>query len=669
MLFNFTNHTQYIRAQSDPFSSANSCNKLSTSGVTASGADPLHPPIHSVDQNIDTRWSNLGLGSWIQFDLGQLNVICSVGINWYRGDERVNTFDISISSDGKSFTNVFSGKSGMSLDEQKYDIQSETAKFVRITVSGNTQNNWVSIAEVKIYGNKPISESCAPSPIMEVSGPGRDSAYPPVNAIDGNLNSIWSYYGSGSYIDLDLGLKKNICSIEIAWFKGDERQNNFEISTSLDEKSYDTVLSTKSSGKSLSFEKYSLPAGKLAQFIRITVNGNTQNNYTSIAEIKVNVGQSQHEQTCVDKVFRNIKTSGSQSSFPGLNVVDGALDTRWSNYGQNSWIQFDLGVINKICSVNIAWYNGNERQNNFVISSSADGVNFVNIFSANSSGTTASLEKYDVPDTNARYLRITVNGNTQNLWASITEVSIGIVSATGSNFIIGAAGDWGSSRNDNWKKTVQGMADNEVQLALGLGDYSYGSVSEFKPVVDGLKGLGIQMKGARGDHDSDSYATLFGQPSMQYGFDAGPARIILIDSYKSPTSNAAFLEKELVATSQPWKIVVVTTPLYTSPSTHPADEAQRQALQPLFDKYRVNLVMWGDNHNYERIKFPDKPTLFIQSGTGGRSHYSFDGKISASLYQNDKDFGFTKIIIDASSLSGQFISHGGSVLDNFKITK
>ncbi|MGB8163073.1 MAG: discoidin domain-containing protein, partial [Nitrososphaeraceae archaeon] len=346
------------------------------------------------------------------------------------------------------------------------------------------------------------------------------------------------------------------------------------------------------------------------------------------------------------------------------------LNTRWSNNGVGSWIQLDLGTSKNICSVKIAWYKGNERQNNFVISTSTDGIKFSNILSSKSSGSTLNFEKYDIADTNARYIRITVNGNTQNSYASITEISINVISISSSTaYSIGAAGDWGSARNDNWRKTVKLMVDNKVNLALGLGDYSYGSVNDFQPVFDELKKAGIPMKGAHADHDSYSYAELFGQPSMVYAFDAGSARIILLDSYKSPSSNAEFLEKELKATRQPWKIVVVTTPLYTSPSNHDPDDEQTNALQPLLDKYGVDLVLWGDNHNYERIKFPNKHTVFIQSGTGGESHYEFDGQIKESAYQNDNDFGITKITINSKTLSGQFISDSGKILDTFNISK
>ena len=40
------------------------------------------------------------------------------------------------------------------------------------------------------------------------------------------------------------------------------------------------------------------------------------------------------------------------------------------------------------------------------------------------SGETTGLEPYNVPDTMGRYMRITVTDNSENNWASITEVKI-----------------------------------------------------------------------------------------------------------------------------------------------------------------------------------------------------------------------------------------------------
>jgi hypothetical protein len=46
------------------------------------------------------------------------------------------------------------------------------------------------------------------------------------------------------------------------------------------------------------------------------------------------------------------------------------------------------------------------------------------VFNGDSSGTTVSSEKYTISNTNARYVRVTVNGNTLNNWASIYDLKI-----------------------------------------------------------------------------------------------------------------------------------------------------------------------------------------------------------------------------------------------------
>jgi hypothetical protein len=129
------------------------CQQLSIASITASGNDG-HIPANALDNKLNTRWSNLGVGSFIQADLGGEQTICSVDIAWYRGNLRVNNFVISVSIDGSSFTNVFTGKSsGTTLSLEKYTLpKSVSAKFVRVTVNGNTENNWASITELSVEG-------------------------------------------------------------------------------------------------------------------------------------------------------------------------------------------------------------------------------------------------------------------------------------------------------------------------------------------------------------------------------------------------------------------------------------------------------------------------------------------------------------------------------------
>jgi F5/8 type C domain len=119
----------------------------------------------------------------------------------------------------------------------------------------------------------------------------------------------------------------------------------------------------------------------------------------------------------------SVTASGSDGNLPS-NVVDNSLSTRWSNQGIGSWIRVDLGSTKTICSVEIAWYRGNIRQSDFVIAVSSDGNSFTNVFSGRSSGTTLNPENYNFADVDARYVRITVNGNTENTYASITEINV-----------------------------------------------------------------------------------------------------------------------------------------------------------------------------------------------------------------------------------------------------
>ena len=129
-------------------------------------------------------------------------------------------------------------------------------------------------------------------------------------------------------------------------------------------------------------------------------------------------------QSCSNNLpISGVTASGNDGNVP-INVLDNNLGTRWSSNGIGQFITADLGSSRNICSVDIAWYNGNTRQNHFVISTSTDGATFANKFSGDSSGTTLNSEKYVIPATDARYLRVTVNGNTVNNWASITELDI-----------------------------------------------------------------------------------------------------------------------------------------------------------------------------------------------------------------------------------------------------
>jgi hypothetical protein len=113
-------------------------------------------PKNAYDNNLETRWSHEGSDSWIQLDLGTRNLICSVDIAWYKGDERSNDFSISLSNDGNSFEKVYQGtSSGTSLSPEIYDFANAPARFVKVSVYKNTDDfsdltDWAAITEIKV---------------------------------------------------------------------------------------------------------------------------------------------------------------------------------------------------------------------------------------------------------------------------------------------------------------------------------------------------------------------------------------------------------------------------------------------------------------------------------------------------------------------------------------
>lgn len=126
---------------------------------------------------------------------------------------------------------------------------------------------------------------------------------------------------------------------------------------------------------------------------------------------------------CTPLAVSSVIASGNDGDLPE-NTLDGRLDTRWSSLGKGSWIDYDLGTVAKVGGVSVAWHQGNLRRNDFVVSTSNDGVHYNAVYSGKSSGTTVDAETYRFDPRKARRVRITVNGNNLNDWASIAEARV-----------------------------------------------------------------------------------------------------------------------------------------------------------------------------------------------------------------------------------------------------
>lgn len=128
---------------------ASNCTQLTPTSVLASGNESGNGPANTLDNNLNTRWSNLGKGSFIDYDLGSLKTVSGVTVAWHEGNKQINNFILTTTLDGITYTQVYSGQNKPTLSAETYPFAARTARRVRITVMGNNLNQWASIAEAR----------------------------------------------------------------------------------------------------------------------------------------------------------------------------------------------------------------------------------------------------------------------------------------------------------------------------------------------------------------------------------------------------------------------------------------------------------------------------------------------------------------------------------------
>lgn len=130
--------------------------------VTATEMSDTGPEL-STDGDMFTSWTAEGvLNIWITWELDKVQMVPGISIAFLKGDERQASFDIQVSEDGKSFTNVISGvlSAGDTLDYETFAFPSTVrAKYIKLIGYGNSTNFWNNIAEVKFPKELPKEES------------------------------------------------------------------------------------------------------------------------------------------------------------------------------------------------------------------------------------------------------------------------------------------------------------------------------------------------------------------------------------------------------------------------------------------------------------------------------------------------------------------------------
>ncbi len=238
-------------------------------------------------------------------------------------------------------------------------------------------------------------------------------------------------------------------------------------------------------------------------------------------------------------------------------------------------------------------------------------------------------------------------------------------------------------------------AENPLpSFILDSGDYtSFGQSEEW---VDWLaavhaSGLAIPRLTTFGNHEiiEKNYYGLMSLPPENeekfYALDYGPLLIICLNTGFGglPAGQQAFLQETLSKSTAKWKLAFFHMPPYNA-GNHSDSETRydvREQWVPLFEKYGVDLVVGGHDHNYQRFGYL-KGGKKVAAGEG--PFYLISGGAGAPLYGPDEASedhplldpdGFQKLehyvmaTLDGNTLTLQAKRLDGTVFDTVTLTK
>jgi len=205
------------------------------------------------------------------------------------------------------------------------------------------------------------------------------------------------------------------------------------------------------------------------------------------------------------------------------------------------------------------------------------------------------------------------------------------------------------------------IAADTFDFAVHTGDVAYGSSAgvggpSYTQYDNWLFGVYSQWMGSRpfypsiGNHDDEinhasAYRDVFVLPELgasstypdnaerYYSFDYGPVHFVALDTEYAlldpgrQQAQLAWLDADLGATTQPWRVVYFHRSPYSSGAEHGSMLDVRQAFSPILERRGVQLVLSGHDHDYER-SLPWRQFV----ATGSAITYVVTGGGGAPLY-------------------------------------
>ncbi len=173
-----------------------------------------------------------------------------------------------------------------------------------------------------------------------------------------------------------------------------------------------------------------------------------------------------------------------------------------------------------------------------------------------------------------------------------------------------------------------------------------------------------------GNHEkgSEKYFSNFGIPKdyRWYSVERGGVHMAVLDSESDLSAGSpqlAWLEKDLSGAGTPFVAVMLHTSPYSS-GPHGDDRKLKEHLVPLLEKYGVDVVFSGHDHDYERLEV--EGVTYVVTGGGGAPLYASKGKREGSRLFS-QEFHFVRVCVERGGMTLEARTPDGRMLDRFTV--
>ncbi|MEO6867411.1 MAG: metallophosphoesterase [Gaiellales bacterium] len=241
-----------------------------------------------------------------------------------------------------------------------------------------------------------------------------------------------------------------------------------------------------------------------------------------------------------------------------------------------------------------------------------------------------------------------------------------------------AIGDYGAGTPE-LRKIAENLARSSAELIITSGDnvYPSGRWQDYQKNWEPSFGAVARSRDfmpSLGNHDmyKDDLRPYFAHfPHLKgqayYTFTKNDAQFFALDSDQDLRPGSAqlkWLEQQLANSKQPWKVVYLHYPMYGSDENAYPEIAD--SVQPLLEKYGVQLVVAGHEHNYLRAK-PRNGVVHLLSGGGGQRVYPFMSKMSKHLARRLADHHHLEMSVGKTKMVVRAIDKNGTRIDTVEI--